>query len=258
MENVVDVLCTALALAENKVKFYEEEGVELMCILMKAKGDARLRSIRVLNHACSGPHGVASCVRLVEHRGLKALFGTFMGKTKVETSYQDEEHMLELIMSLFNNLKSESIERMRLVSKFVENEYEKVDRLVEMQRAVQERLRPVEMDIAERNREQADDEEMQLSSYLDRINHGLFSLQLIDYLVAWLVMEDDGILQHIKMLFSRNGNSLEQVVDTLKEYYENVGDDTLVSLPDDSDEDQIGLKLKEVIVILVNYMLSVM
>lgn len=256
MENVFDVLCSALTLAENKARFHDEEGVELMCLLLKAKGVAQLRSIKILNHACSGPHGSTNCVRLIESQGLKPLFSIFVGKAKTEASKQDEEHMLELLMSLFNNLKSDSMERIRLVVKFVEKEYEKVDRLVEMRRTVQGRLQPLDASTSPRN---GDDDETQLAAYLERIDHGLFSLQLIDYILAWLIMEDDGIVHHVKMLFRRTSDSLDSIVDTLKEYYSNVGDDALVTLPDgDDDDDDDGLRLKDVIVNLVNYILSVM
>jgi beta-catenin-like protein 1 len=256
MENIVDVLCTAMTLGENKQIFNQEEGTELMCILIKAKSIVRLRAVKVLNHALSGPFGSENCVRFIDNQGLKPIFSIFMGKgngKQVEVTNQDNEHVLEMMMSLFNNLKSDSVERIRLMAKFVENDYEKVDRLIELRNAVEDRLRPVEQEM----RQQADllkDEETQLYYYLERVEHGLFSLQLIDYTLAWLIMEDDGIVNHIKMLFARNGGTLDDIVSTLKEYHDNIGDDALVSLPENQEE---GLRLKDVIVNLVNYILSI-
>lgn len=29
--------------------------------------------------------------------------------------------------------------------------------------------------------------------YLEKLDYGLFSLQLVDYIIAWLCMEDDGV-----------------------------------------------------------------
>lgn len=29
--------------------------------------------------------------------------------------------------------------------------------------------------------------------YLEKLERGLFSLQLVDYIIAWLCMEDDGV-----------------------------------------------------------------
>lgn len=260
MENMFDVLCSALTIKENKLIFQEEEGTELMCILLKGKGVARLRSLKVLNHALSGPYGSQNCSRFVENQGLKVFFGIFTGKIQhAELNNQDEEHILEIIMSLLNNLKSDSMERIRLLSKFVENDYEKVDRLIEIRNTVQAQLKPIQEDIEDRKKVEIVNEELQLSFYLDRIDAGLFSLQLVDYILAWLIMEDDGILRHIQMIFDRSDASLSEVVDTLKEYYENVGDDAIVSLPEEEGQgEESGLSLKEVIVNLVNYIISVL
>lgn len=255
MENIVDVLCTALTLGENKQNFHQEEGTELMCILIKAKSVVRLRAVKVLNHALSGPFGSGNSVRFVDSQGLKPFFSIMMGKGKQsEVTNQDSEHILEIIMSLFNNLKSESIERIRLMAKFVERDYEKVDRLIELRSLVRDRLKPVDEEIR-RQGDSLKDEETHLYYYLERVEHGLFSLQLIDYSLAWLIMEDDGIVNHIKMLFARNGDTLDDIVSTLKEYYDNVGDDALVSLPEKEEEE--GLRLKDVIVNLVNYILAI-
>lgn len=272
MENLFDILCASLALPEGKRTFHEEEGTELMCILIKVKGIVHLRAIKTLNHALSTPYGSENCLQFVQSQGLKPFFAIFTGKQKsssyAEPTIQDEEYMLEIITSLLNNLKSDSIERIRLVSKFVEKDYEKVDRLMEMRANVRNRLNPIEHDIERRSKTETDEEEM-LASYLDRIDHGLYSLQLIDYTLAWLVMEDDGVLNHVKMLLSRGNVSTNDIIDTLKEYYENVDDDTLVALPERSTksngsgkmeaqevEEDEGLRLKGVIVNLVNYLLS--
>jgi beta-catenin-like protein 1 len=255
MENIVDVLCTALTLGENKQRFNQEEGTELMCILMKSKSVVRLRAIKVLNHALSGPLGSINCARFVESQGLKPLFGLLMGKGRhAETTSQDDEHILEIIMSLFNNLKSDSIERIRLVSKFVEKDYEKVDRLLEMRSSLKARLKPIEEEMQEQKGDGSLDEGTQLYYYLERIDRGLFSLQLIDYTLSWLLMEDDGIVNHIKMLFARTDDSIDDIISTLKEYYDNVGDDAFVTLPSERED---GLLVKDVIVVLVNYLLAI-
>jgi beta-catenin-like protein 1 len=236
---VFDVLCSALTSPENKVLFQEEEGTELMCILLKSRGITPLRSIKVLNHAFSGPWGASNCSQFVKNQGLNVLFSIFMGKAKhdsqAEMTSQDEEHILEIIASLLNNLESDSIERVRLLAKFVEREYEKVDRLIEIRSLIQHRLKPIEDEIREQRRRGDVEEDVQLMSYLDRIESGLFSLQLTDYILAWLIMEDDGILRHIQMIFSRSDASLQDIIHTLQEYHENVGDDAIVSFGEEGE-----------------------
>jgi beta-catenin-like protein 1 len=104
MENVFDFLCSALSEPENKKIFLDEEGVELMVIMMKSvrssrwrlegnfadvscgarrdKMMARTRAIKVLDHALTGDAGSEACERFVEVLGLKSLFAAFMNKVR--------------------------------------------------------------------------------------------------------------------------------------------------------------------------------
>lgn len=63
-------------------------------------------------------------------------------------TFEDDEHILGIIASLFSNLASDEPSRLRLVAKFVEANYEKVDRLLELRELAQSKLRPVERQIA--------------------------------------------------------------------------------------------------------------
>jgi hypothetical protein len=82
MENVFDCVCSALSEPENKTQFLQEEGVELMVIMMKDKMLSRNRAIKVLDHALTGDAGTAACERFVEVLGLKSLFSVFMNKVR--------------------------------------------------------------------------------------------------------------------------------------------------------------------------------
>lgn len=218
MENVFDTLCSVLLEPEHKLKFLEGEGVELMVIMMKEKKLARNRSLKVLDHALAGEEGVENCQRFVEHLGLKTLFSAFMGKknSNKTSSFEDDEHILGIMVSLFFNLESDSAPRLRLLAKFVEDGYEKVDRLLEIRETVEVRLsqRPETQEV------ELDETE----AYLSRLEAGLFSLQLIDTIIAWVCMEDDGIRDHLKMLLNRKGKAFNDIVDVLVEYQESMGD----------------------------------
>ena len=115
---------------------------------------ARTRAIKVLDYALQTDAGSGACVRFVEMLGLKTFFSAFMGRAEKRkkigqtSSLEDEEHMLSILGSLFTNLASESPERLRLVTKFVEGEYEKVDRLLEMREFAEGRVRAVDKEIA--------------------------------------------------------------------------------------------------------------
>jgi beta-catenin-like protein 1 len=116
--------------------------------------------------------GAANCEKFVEVLGLKTFFPAFMGKVSLlcpisvkqnnakiqgegkkkklgaTSSFEDEEHLLGILVSLFTNLESDTPPRIRLLAKFVENEYEKVERLLEMREAAEGKLRSVDRDIA--------------------------------------------------------------------------------------------------------------
>lgn len=101
----------------------------------------------------SGPSGSTACETFVDALGLKSLFTTFMGnatkKNKAIDAPASEEtsHTLSIVSSLFTNLSSESPARIRLLAKFVENNYEKVDKLLEIRESAQKRLTDTVADI---------------------------------------------------------------------------------------------------------------
>jgi beta-catenin-like protein 1 len=60
---------------------------------------------------------------------------------------EDTAHILGIISNLFSNLGSETAARVRLLAKFVENNYEKVDKLLEIRDNAHSRLAVVNDDI---------------------------------------------------------------------------------------------------------------
>lgn len=99
---------------------------------------------------------------------------------------------------MFTNLPSESPPRMRLLAKFVENNYEKADRLLDIRESAGLRLEAVDKEIdTERKQMIADGEEISEVEedrwYLRRLDDGLYTLQTVDYILGWVCMEDDGV-----------------------------------------------------------------
>ncbi|TIB95392.1 DUF1716-domain-containing protein [Wallemia mellicola] len=224
LENTYNVLCTLLAESDAKVQFKEAEGVDLMILIAQEKLISRSRAIKTLDHAMSGPAGSLNSEAFVEAQGLATLFGAFMNKIPQKKSafgavsvQEQEEHLFGILVSLFSNLGSETPGRIRLLTKFVENNYEKVDRLFEIRENAQNRV----TNRIEQDKEIDIDED---EAYLGRLEAGLFTLQLTDYVLAWLVMEDDGIKDHAEILLRRRGQSFKDVVSVLNEYADNMGD----------------------------------
>lgn len=71
----------------------------------------------------------------------------------------------------------------------MESDYEKVDRLIELREEVETRVEKAARETVEEEGEDVDEVDI----YLGKLEGGLASLQLIDYVTAWICMEDDGV-----------------------------------------------------------------
>lgn len=60
---------------------------------------------------------------------------------------EETSHIIGIIASLLTSLDSDSPERIRLLTKFVERDYEKVDRLLDIREGVDVRLKAIEREI---------------------------------------------------------------------------------------------------------------
>lgn len=87
---------------------------------------------------------------------------------------------------------------MRLLAKFVENSYEKLDRLLDIRENAEIRLKVVDKEI-EKEKTDMKEEGEEITEveedrwYLRRLDGGLYTLQTVDYIIAWVCMEDDGV-----------------------------------------------------------------
>ncbi|CAK9784487.1 DUF1716-domain-containing protein [Cutaneotrichosporon oleaginosum] len=224
MENIVDCLCFLLSTTRGRQEFFDTEGVELMLLILKKKQLSSLRALKVLDYGLQTEAGANSCERFVEMLGLKTMFSFFMGKTdkkkrQAAPNFEDDERIMSVIATLFSNLASDSPARLRLVAKFVEEDYEKVDRLLELREQASAKLRPVDRQIAASRDElgaEIDDEQEQ-EWYLTRLAAGLSALQTADVILGWICMEDDGIKAHAESLMARKSLSMHDVVNVIKE-----------------------------------------
>ncbi|EXJ83433.1 hypothetical protein A1O1_07056 [Capronia coronata CBS 617.96] len=204
-ENLFDCLACVVEERLAGEKFVEGEGVELCLIMLREARLAKARALRVLDHAMSGGNAVAVSVRLVEAAGLKTIFGMLMKSQKMERSLV--EHLIGILASLLRYLPGGSAARIRTLAKFVENDYEKILRLVDLRREYKARLSKVEAAIR-RERDQLSDADADAlaDDWLSRrLDAGLFSLQAIELILSWMVAEDNGARQTITVLLGEDG-----------------------------------------------------
>ncbi|KAI6164904.1 hypothetical protein EDD17DRAFT_1775247 [Pisolithus thermaeus] len=245
--------------ASDKILFLASEGVDLMLLMMKEKLRSKSRSIKVLDYAMSGPAGSEVCSTFVEVLGLKTLFSAFMGKASKKQkrsagtqATEDIPHILGIISSLFTNLPSDSSGRIRLLAKFVENEYEKVDKLLEVREHASNRLKQVDAEIEAEKKDLLTDGTFEPEHedlwYLRRLDGGLFTLQTVDYVLAWIAMEDDGARSHLAKMLERKNLTLENIRTTLRIYRDNVDTD------DSGGKSAIGMSQKEILEHLITFL----
>lgn len=226
MENLFNILTSVVEEPIGKTKFLEAEGTELCLLLVRDGKTSKNRAFKVLDHASSyastpssddtvPPH-IAVCETLISARGLKPLFSTFM-KTKRPDPAQTE-HILALFTSLLRSLPGNSDARMRLLAKFLENEYAKITKLLALRRDYVTRLSAFDRSQASRMQGLSAQarEEAEVENIPQRLSEGLYALQCIDATLAWLVAEDDGAKKAIVSGLADADESLASVKATLK------------------------------------------
>jgi len=207
LENLFDCLCTCVQIPEGKSQFLTLEGVELSLLFLKGDGKiAKNRALKVLDFAVGGMGGNDVAQALVKKGGLKILFGIFMKKVLTISisfgSFQPDsetaEHLLGIFVSLFRHLTADSPERLRVLVKFVEKDYEKINTLLSIREDFISKLARLDVELAS---EEPDPEEStearQQRWYLRKVEGGGFAVQLCAMLMAWLAVEDTGMRKYI-------------------------------------------------------------
>jgi beta-catenin-like protein 1 len=214
VENIFNCLTCVVDEQEGKQKFVEAEGVELCLIMIKEGKMSKSRALRLIDHALGGQSGGEVCERLVEAAGLKIVFGTFMKKVDGQTT----EHLLGIFSSLLRLLPANESGRIRTLAKFVEKDYEKLDKLVKLRRDYAARVAVVDNEIRNEQAKLDAEERDEMADEWDsrRLDAGLFCLQTIGVILAWLVAEDDGASNKIQSLLSDRDESLVVIKATIQ------------------------------------------
>ena len=127
------------------------------------------------------------------------------------------EYVCGILSSLIRNCKGN--QKQRLLSKFVENDFEKVDRLIELHLKYLEKVelldRQIDAQKNSRNNEDSDDEEDEdEANYLKKLSGGLFTLQLIDFIILEISVSStssDAIKQRVLQILNLRGASTKTI-----------------------------------------------
>ncbi|XP_063393704.1 beta-catenin-like protein 1 [Cydia fagiglandana] len=221
MENMFDSLCCALMEPSNRDRFLRGEGLQLMNLMLREKKLSRNGSLKVLSHALTGPDGRDNCNKFVDILGLRTVFPLFMKtpkKKRLLTVDQHEEHVVSIISSMLRNCQGS--QRQRLLAKFTENDYEKVDRLLELHFKYMDKVDRTEKEMEQAGEDLADD-----AQYFKRLTGGLFTLQLVDRIILEVCTAGPPtIKQRVQRVLSLRGGSLKIIRHVMREYAGNLGD----------------------------------
>lgn len=214
MENLFGCLATLVDDDTGKSKFIEAEGVELCLIMLKEGKKSKWPALRILDHAVGSDAGLAVCQKIVKAGGLKAIFTLFM-KT---TSRPMTEALLEIFATMLRLLPDHSSERIRTLAKWVEKGYAKIDKLWSVRQVYRTRLERVEKRKEKESEDLTEEEigEMEVRWMLEMIDEGLFALQHIDQILAWLSAEDGGARRKLKQLLTDRREGLDVIGETLQ------------------------------------------
>lgn len=108
-----------------------------------------------------------------------------------------KEHLLSIFAAMLQWLPADSASRIRLLAKFCERDYEKLNKLMEAYDEYAARTAATEREIERKRSEMTfhDDDERQdqeMEWYMDRVGNGLYRLQLVTIILAWMFAEDRG------------------------------------------------------------------
>lgn len=217
VENLFDCLVSVVKETAGADKFLEGEGVELCLIMLREGKFSKIRALKILDHAAGAKQGSVVGERIVEAAGLKTIFGIFM-KSKTQER-EAIEHVIGIFASLLRFLPAESSARIRLLAKFVEKNYEKIGRLVDMRGEYATRVGQVDDKIKQEKEGVSSEDVVALEpEWLSRkFDAGLFSLQTVEIILAWLIAEDDGAGKMITGLLSATNAGTDTLRSSLQE-----------------------------------------
>ncbi|RTG86968.1 beta-catenin-like protein 1 [Schistosoma bovis] len=252
MLNLFDCLCSSLMLPENKDRFLKGEGIQLMNLMLREKHMSRDSALRVLDYTLCpvsqlmdqntnelqshqkstintvDPEAVviANCSKFIEILGLRTIFPLFM--------HCPREHALRstsIISALLRHSPPETF-KSRVLAKFVENDHEKVDRLIELHLKYLDIVKATNSKVEAMRRNEKKwigytREEVETELMLKRLEGGLLPLQVLDVIILDVCVNGaPTILERVLHLLKMRSISINSVLDTVQGYVNSLGEES--------------------------------
>jgi beta-catenin-like protein 1 len=229
MENLFEALTCLVDSPEGKAQFLDAEGIELCLLMLKGEKMSRQSALRLLDHAAGGPGSNKLCEKIVEAGGLRSIFTIFVRKPDGQTT----DHILAIMSSMLRYLPGDSAERIRTLAKFVEKEYEKLKMLISLRSKYASKVDVVarQINLEQKSAGESIPDNLAAEWLSRKLEAGLFSLQMTDTILAWLVAEDCGVRHIISELLAKEGRTMDDIRTTILEELEELDPE----LPDSGD-----------------------
>lgn len=228
-KDMFDILRISVRDDKANSQFLENEGVDLMLILIKDEQHNWIveEAFKVLTETLKGSNRLESAQNLIKSGALKQLFKVFHSEKssnskKKEKSKADlsQELAVQIISLLMRWLPLGSEERNRVIKKFVVNNFEKLYQILRIRDELKESVATEEAK-QRQVRDENDDDEDSLRHFANEIEFeeqlsraGKDQLKVINVILAWLIVEYPELLDIVTT--SRK----EEIVDNLKEQIE--------------------------------------
>lgn len=253
VENLFHSLCLSLKDdADNKARFNKAEGISLMITMIRKKMYVADSALKTIDFALQD--SAPNCTKFVNVSGLKTLFAVFVGRVKTKKKKQKhgelnavEEHVVSILVQLFSALSD--VQYLRVLRKFQENDFEKIERLVELHEKYLDKSEIAERSWLKLNgkskhanqnsnsnsnsngnengkgKEKESEGENGLTEddkdmlYFHKIDNGLCTLQLIDIIIAFVSTSGEPTIQNrLVQLLNQRDSSIDDIKDVLQEF----------------------------------------
>ncbi|KAL8270333.1 hypothetical protein Esti_005768 [Eimeria stiedai] len=239
--NLFDSLCSLLLVESNRELLGKQQGVELMLRIIKERRFFTPQAVKALDFALMDLP--ANCTTFVERLGLRSLFSLFLGKVK-DGGYKPKkpedliEHVVSIINSLLKNCTGTPMAR--VLNKFQECGFEKIERLLELRETYASRVRKITDKPQVTEEMQEIDKEMGVDveerRYLDACEAGLSILQQLDCIIMRLTNAGNAMVRMRLMDLMRMKNIDYQSIETVvKEFADHIDEEAQAQKRDLSD-----------------------
>uniref|UniRef100_A0AC35TMY4 DUF1716 domain-containing protein n=1 Tax=Rhabditophanes sp. KR3021 TaxID=114890 RepID=A0AC35TMY4_9BILA len=180
MENLFAALCASFDYTPNREAFLKNEGLQLLTMLLRKAKHTRQACLKVMSHATSSTDGKMVVEKLSEDGDLKLLFHFFVkspfSKKTGQTAIDEYEEHITSILDALLRYGSEN-DRQKVYSLFGDDDTF-VLRCLELHTKYCRKIEKFDKKNASK------DYEFEEDKYLDRLEHGLFTLQRIVIILA--------------------------------------------------------------------------